>query len=405
MKSSGKGEAVAQVNVELSSDFGELAADVTSSLLQVRKQLWTVVEGNSQIVNETARHLLNDGGKLLRPLLTILGSMLGDGPDDRVITGAVVCELTHLASLYHDDVIDGDEYRRGVPSANARWGNNVAILAGDYLLAAAAHISLDLGSTAQTLHAATARRMVSGQIHEAVGPGDHDDPIEHYLMVAADKTASLISASVQLGAILVGALEYIDCLARFGEALGIAFQIANDICDLQGGSTDGRGEGSEFRFGVPTLPVIYARAAARSEDRRLIELLDAGSLDAAAAAEATALVRQHKGYALAQLDLYKHIRSASDALRQLPDGRARRALLAVTQVACNPSAVWWIRNEATCLSEKEGWHDYRAECGFRQFPAVLETACGAWFGAVFASVRPSGRKPATTWTAGQRTGE
>jgi heptaprenyl diphosphate synthase len=340
---------MAHVDVELGLDFDELSADVANALLQVRDRLWTVAEGNSQIVNETARHLLSAGGKLLRPLLTILGSMVGDGPDDRVITGAVVCELTHLASLYHDDVIDGDEYRRGVPSANARWGNNVAILAGDYLLAAAAHISLDLGNVAQNLHAETARRMVSGQIHEAVGPGDHDDPIEHYLMVASDKTASLISASVQLGAILVGALEYVDCLARFGENLGIAFQIANDMSDLQGGSTDGRGAGSEFRFGVPTLPVIYARAAARSKDQRLIELLDAGPLDAEAAAEATALMRHHKGYALAQLELYKRIRSASDALRELPEGRARRALLAVTQTACNPDVVWWIRNEATCL--------------------------------------------------------
>ena len=327
---------VAQVKLELGPYSDELSMEVAADLLRVRNQLWTVVEGNSRIVNETARYLLDAGGKMLRPLLTLLGSRFGEGQRERVIDGAVMCELTHLASLYHDDVMDQDEHRRGAASVNARWGNNIAILAGDYLLAVAAQISLDLGQAAQFLHAVTARRMVRGQIHESVGPGEQDDPVEHYFTVAADKTASLLSASVQLGAILVGAEDVIGPIGAFGENLGVAFQIANDLFDLQGGSTDGRGEGSDLRFATPTLPIVYVRAMAGENDQRLLQLLDADSLDRAERTEAVQLIRRHSGYLQAQLALFERVRNASEALMRLPACPARQALMTLTQVACNP---------------------------------------------------------------------
>ncbi|MFM8694591.1 MAG: polyprenyl synthetase family protein, partial [Actinomycetota bacterium] len=158
-------------------------------------------------------------------LITLLASHFGKGQSDQVIEAAVVCELTHVATLYHDDVMDEAKLRRGVSSANSRWSNTVAILTGDYLFSKASDLLADLGPEAVRLQAKTFERLVIGQIQETQGAKNGEDALEHYLQVVSDKTGSLIATSARFGAMLSGAdREIVETLTKFGEKIGIAFQ-------------------------------------------------------------------------------------------------------------------------------------------------------------------------------------
>ena len=202
----------------------ELEAKIAAGLTEIEGVLNSRIEGKYLFANETSRHLVVAGGKRFRPLITILGSMVGSGINEKVIKAAAVCELTHLATLYHDDVMDEAPLRRGVESANSRWGNSVAILTGDYLFAKMSQILAELGPEAVKLQADTFERLVIGQIQETQGPGS-SDPLEHYLQVVADKTGSLIATSLRFGAMFAGcSKEEIETLTEFGEKIGIAFQ-------------------------------------------------------------------------------------------------------------------------------------------------------------------------------------
>lgn len=218
----------------------------------------------SEVADAPARYLLEAGGKRIRPVLTLLSSALGDGPNDLVRRGAQAVELTHLASLYHDDVMDDARLRRGVPAAQTVWSNSVAILAGDLLFARASSLVSGMGEEAILLQARTFERLCLGQLHETVGPRDGDDPMAHYLGVLADKTGALIATAARMGAMFGGASEaYADAVMEYGERLGVAFQLIDDVIDLSPREDrTGKRAGTDLRAGVATLPVLLLRKRA-----------------------------------------------------------------------------------------------------------------------------------------------
>ena len=255
----------------------EIEQDLARRLDLVEKLLFAHVEGEYPFVNETSRHLIVAGGKRLRPVLTLLAANYGSTGESQVIEAAVVCELTHLATLYHDDVMDEAPLRRGVESANERWGNAVAILTGDYLFAKASDLLADLGPEAVRLQARTFERLVIGQIKETQGPQNGADPLEHYISVIADKTGSLFGTSIRFGALLSGAsAQVVEALTTFGEEIGIAFQLADDVIDIASQTNEsGKTPGTDLREGVPTLVTLLVQKANRPEDQKLISSLAA----------------------------------------------------------------------------------------------------------------------------------
>jgi heptaprenyl diphosphate synthase len=236
----------------------ELEAALSAGMIEVEDLLRSQIEGNYPLVVETSRHLVTAGGKRLRPLLTLITSHYGDPHKRGILEAAVVCELTHLATLYHDDVMDEAPLRRGVESANNRWGNTIAILTGDYLFAKASDLLADLGPEAVRLQSRTFERLVIGQIMETQGPQKGEDPLAHYLQVVADKTGSLIATSARFGAMTSGASnEVIETVTSFGEKIGVAFQLADDVIDITSDSKEsGKTPGTDLLEGVPTLVTL-----------------------------------------------------------------------------------------------------------------------------------------------------
>jgi heptaprenyl diphosphate synthase len=236
-----------------------------------------------------------------------------------------VVELTHVASLYHDDVMDEARLRRGSASANARWGNTVAILVGDYLFARASDLVSELGEEFVRIQARTFARLVQGQIAETVGP-DGQDPLAHYLQVVADKTGSLIATSAVFGAKIAGAEPAIErALAAFGEEIGIVFQLSDDIIDITSDET-GKTPGTDLREGIPTLPTLLARQSADPADRRLHALLDSNLHDEGALTEVLSLLRRHSAVDQARAEVKRRAELARALLAPLPPGAARAAL-------------------------------------------------------------------------------
>ena len=168
-----------------------LASAIIPRLQEVEDRLRLEATSPDHFINEAATYLLNAGGKRFRPMLTLLAAQVGDPNNDDVVKAAVAVELVHLASLYHDDVMDEAPKRRGEPSANARWTNTIAILTGDFLFARSSGVLADLGPEAVRIQAQTFERLVSGQIMETVGPHDGEDAVQHHLGVLADKTGVL----------------------------------------------------------------------------------------------------------------------------------------------------------------------------------------------------------------------
>jgi len=312
---------------------GDLAleAAIRSGLTSVEAMLHETVKSSYPFITETSRHLVDAGGNRFRPLLVLLASHFGDPGSPGVVPSAVVVELTHLATLYHDDVMDEAALRRGAVSANARWDNTVAILTGDFLFARASDILADLGPEAVRLQARTFERLVTGQIRETVGPTESEDPVEHYLSVLADKTGSLIATSGRFGAMLAGADDsVVDVLTRFGERIGVAFQLSDDLLDvLSETSESGKTPGTDLREGVLTLPVLLLRRSPRPEDARLLRLLDSGLADDGDHAEALRLLRAHPVMGAARDELARWAAEARNVLTPLPAGAATDALAAL----------------------------------------------------------------------------
>ncbi|WP_230977487.1 polyprenyl synthetase family protein [Georgenia yuyongxinii] len=311
----------------------DLEARLTPLMSDVEDRLRASVVGADQLVDAPAAHLAAAGGKRLRPLLTLLTAELGGGVNDDVLTAAVAVELTHLATLYHDDVMDSAPMRRGAPAAHEVWGNSVAILTGDLLFARASQLVAQLGADAVRVHAETFERLCLGQLHETLGPADGEEPTGHYIRVLADKTGSLIAASARYGATFSGAgAELAEILTRYGEKVGVAFQLADDVIDLSAdAATTGKTPGTDLREGVDTMPVLLLRqrAAAGTLDDdglRLLERLgeDLGSDEALSSIVAD--LRGHKVVGEARDLAAAWARDAVDELAPLPEGDVKDAL-------------------------------------------------------------------------------
>jgi len=317
-----------------------LAADLSIGMQGVEDLLREHIKGDYPLVEETSRHLVAAGGKRLRPLLTLISSHYGDPTRKEVIPAAVVCELTHLATLYHDDVMDEAPLRRGVESANNRWGNTIAILTGDYLFSKASDLLADLGPEAVRLQARTFERLVIGQIMETQGPQNGEDPLAHYLRVVGDKTGSLIATSARFGAMLSGApRETVETLTTFGEQIGIAFQLADDVIDIASESNQsGKTPGTDLREGVPTLVTLNVMASTKPEDADLIKLLSAPIHDEIEVQQVLRALRSHTGLDQARDQLNQIAKDARTALGPLPLNPATSALFSLCQAVVDRSA-------------------------------------------------------------------
>ncbi|MBZ6228527.1 MULTISPECIES: polyprenyl synthetase family protein [Streptomyces] len=310
-----------------------LEADVQAGLVAVEEGLLEATKSEVPFITEAAQHLVRAGGKRFRPLLVMLSAQFGDPYAPGIVPSAVVVELTHLATLYHDDVMDEAAVRRGVSSANARWDNSVAVLTGDFLFARASQILADLGPEAVRVQALAFERLVTGQILETAGPQDGRDPVEHYLDVLGGKTGSLVAVSCRFGAMMSGADEtVVDVLTQYGERLGVAFQLADDVLDIASDSHEsGKTPGTDLREGIPTLPVLRLRERAErlglAEDIALSELLASDLSDDDRHAEALRLLRAHPALEQARRDTVRYAKDARAALAPLRECEAKAALV------------------------------------------------------------------------------
>ncbi len=316
----------------------QLEQFLISDLSKVEDLMRSHIKGDYPLVVETSRHLVEAGGKRLRPLLTLLAAQFGDPTNYDIIKAAVCCELTHLATLYHDDVMDDAVLRRGVVSANKKWDNAVAILTGDYLFSKVSDMLADIGPEAVKLQAKTFERLVIGQIKETQGKSEGLSQIDHYMKVVADKTGSLIATSARFGALLSGApIEVVDTLTKFGEKIGVAFQVADDLLDIASTETaSGKTPGTDLKEGVPTLVTLFVMADNDPADRVLIEKLSKPISDEDLAGVIQEL-RNHKALKQVQDYLSDVANEANQLLVNLPNGPAKNALENLTFALVNRS--------------------------------------------------------------------
>jgi len=310
-----------------------LEKEILAGMLEVEAFLREAIEGKYPLVIETSRHLVDAGGKRLRPLLVLLASHFGNPKAVGIVEAAVVCELTHLGTLYHDDVMDEAPLRRGVESANNRWNNTVAILTGDYLFAKTSQLLADLGPEAVRLQALTFERLVIGQITETQGVSEGKTQLEHYLGVVADKTGSLISASARYGAMISGAdSKIMDALTKFGEEIGIVFQLADDIIDIASDSKEsGKTPGTDLREGVPTLVTLFILESEDPAYSELKKILSAPITDEVVVQEVITKLRNHSALKKSRELVAKYGQSAQKHLETLPEGPAKAALVGLSQ--------------------------------------------------------------------------
>jgi heptaprenyl diphosphate synthase len=279
---------------------------------EVEEALQKAVRADFDFLTEAASHLISAGGKRFRPMLVLLAGYFGDPTDPRLVPGAVAIELTHLATLYHDDVIDEGESRRGQPSANARWDNTVAILTGDYLFARASEISSELGTDVSRLLARTIATVCDGQIREVAASGRLDQTEAGYMEAIRRKTAALIATSCRLGGMLSEA------------ALGIGFQLSDDIMDVISSEGElGKEPGVDLKEGVYTLPVIQAL----EESEELRGLLAGGPPEGERLQRAVAIVSEDAALSRARDAVTNQVRRAKGLAGRLPEGAPRTGLI------------------------------------------------------------------------------
>jgi len=316
---------------DLVGDLDEaFTARVNDLLDSIEGRLAESAVADTEFVTVAAQHTIRAGGKRFRPLLVVLAGLLaGNVDEDALVRAALVMELTHVASLYHDDVMDEAELRRGAPTANLRWDNTVAILVGDFLFSRASSIVATLGTEYVQLQAATFARLVQGQIAETRGPLEGEELLDHYLRVLEDKTGSLIAASAIFGGMVAGVGEpVLKALAAYGEEIGVVFQLSDDIIDIASDSS-GKTPGTDLRAGVPTLPILLARRSTDPADARLLALLDADLSSDADLTEALSLMRAHPAMAEAREEIHRRAEVARGHLAPLPEGTAKQALAAL----------------------------------------------------------------------------
>lgn len=311
----------------------ELNDRLLLGLEAVQRRLGEVVDHDDEFIAGAARHLSDAGGKRFRPLLTLLAAETAAGASDpeapaRVVDAAVGVELTHLASLYHDDVMDEADLRRGVTSANVAYGNSTAILVGDLLFGTASRVISGLGAEAVRIQADTFVRLCAGQIRDDRPVPIRADPVEHYLGVLADKTGALIATAARYGAMFSGCdAATIQLLTQYGEKLGVVFQLADDLLDIASDHEEsGKTPGTDLREGKATLPVLIARGSTDPGDDRLKELVAGPIADDADLQEALTLLRAHPAMEAARAQTLQVAAEARALLAPLADGPAVRAL-------------------------------------------------------------------------------
>lgn len=316
------------------ANLAALEGELVAGLAAVEERLRAEIKSDYELADITARHLVEAGGKRFRPLMVLLAAQFGDPNASGVVPSAVVVELTHLATLYHDDVMDEATVRRGVESANSRWGNTVAILSGDFLFARSSKILADLGPEAVRIQALTFERLVIGQLRETTGPINGEDPVQHHLDVLAGKTGSLIAAAGRYGALMSGvSAELTERIAQFGESIGIAFQLSDDLLDIQSNNS-GKTPGTDLREGIKTLPVLLALQDSNTS-ARLRELLNRPLTDDQEHAEALAALREHPAMNQAHQVLMQWIELARDQLKDFPESDAKSALFTLCDSVAN----------------------------------------------------------------------
>jgi heptaprenyl diphosphate synthase len=315
-----------------------LEASLLADMAKVEELMRSHIKGDYPLVIETSRHLVEAGGKRLRPLLTLLAAQFGDPSNYDIIKAAVCCELTHLATLYHDDVMDDAVLRRGVISANKKWDNAVAILTGDYLFSKVSDMLADIGPEAVKLQAKTFERLVIGQIKETQGKSEGLSQIDHYMKVVADKTGSLIATSARFGALLSGAsVQTVEVLTKFGEKIGVAFQVADDLLDISSNETaSGKTPGTDLKEGIPTLVTLYVIAANNPADKDLISKLN-GPISESELPGVITQLRSHKALSDVKDYLANVANEANGLLTDLPEGAAKEALKNLTFALVNRS--------------------------------------------------------------------
>lgn len=297
--------------------------DVREGLEAVERTLAEAVASSEPFVREAASHLLNAGGKRFRPMLVLLCGHLGDASDPRLVPCAAAIELTHLATLYHDDVMDEASVRRGGPSANVRYDNTVAILTGDFLFARSSSLAADLGTYVSRALADTIGLLCEGQIIESDHIRSGEQSVERYFEVVDRKTAALLATSCQLGAWLSGApAEQVASVTEFGRALGIAFQLSDDVLDIAADAEEsGKTPGTDLREGVYTLPVLETLAGRVPGRDELRSALSSGDVN-----EALTVLRTNGSVELALRAVSEWAGRAKAALDPIPGGAARTAL-------------------------------------------------------------------------------
>ncbi|AGS33945.1 putative polyprenyl diphosphate synthase component [Corynebacterium maris DSM 45190] len=314
-----------------SVDLGDadLNARVAEGMAAVEKLLARELNRGEGFITEKVTHLAKAGGKRFRPLMTLLAAQYGDRPGgDTVIKAAAIVEIVHLATLYHDDVMDEAARRRGVDSANARWGNSIAILGGDVLLAHASRLMSELDTRTVRHFADTFEELVTGQMRETVGETDGLGPIDHYLRVITEKTGVLIASAGYLGALHGGAEEeHIDALHKLGGVIGVIFQIVDDVIDIYSDAGEsGKTPGTDLREGVFTLPVLYALEEDGEVGEKLRGLLTGPLERDEDVAEALELLARSTGRQRTMEVIERYLALADEQLARLPDGAATDAL-------------------------------------------------------------------------------
>jgi heptaprenyl diphosphate synthase len=312
-------------------NIGELLSlpELRKDLLRVDNALRLSVSSDDSFLTEVAAHLISAGGKRLRPSMALAAALTCvDGPvSDKVIQGAVSVELVHLGSLYHDDVMDEASTRRSLPSVNAQWGNFMAIVAGDYLLAKASSIAASLGVEIASLLAATIGELCEGQVREVQYGYDINRPVDAYEACISGKTASLLATAARIGAMTAGLPQNeIEALTTYGHDFGIAFQIRDDILDVIGTDEQlGKPAGNDLVEGVYTLPVIFAlgEEAAGAELRTLL----GGPIATPERDKARDIVRNSSGVPQAIATGRVFAKRATNALNDIRDSAMTRHLV------------------------------------------------------------------------------
>jgi heptaprenyl diphosphate synthase len=305
-----------------------LEADIRMRLDGVEEALDKAVRAESDLLSSSAKYLLAAGGKRFRPMLVLVAGYFGDPTDPRLISGAAAIELTHVATLYHDDVMDDAESRHGVPSVNVRWDNNIAILSGDFLFARASEMSADLGPDVCRLLAQTIATLCDGQIRDVSTAHKVDKTEEEHLDIIRRKTGALIAMSSRLGGMLSDtSAKRIEILEGFGGSIGMAFQLSDDIMDITSSQLElGKEPGTDIREGVYTVPVLHALRHSPDRDE-LRRILTTGVPDGELLDRALEIVRAGGSIEHARAQVTEEVARAVGLARQLPDGPARHALV------------------------------------------------------------------------------